>query len=465
MRILGKVAITAALLVPMVAAPAAAQNYRWDIGINGGGSWYSSFLNSDDTGFAEGSGRDEVKFKAGWLAGAQIGYWVRPNLGLRLNGTYTERPVVYENQDILEQNQGTVNFFDDVNLWSGSLDLLWRFREPNMEWMGREMLPYVALGLGGKWVNPGGDPFNCVDTEENEEWSCHPFTVTDGATTGGTFALGEQKTIMGLIGLGTDIRMAPNFSLRLEVNDRIYKPQVYAADPQITGTQVTLTNGDALVSDVVHEVGAQVGLHLLMGLDRARVVTVAPAPAPAPRPAPAPAPAPRPVENAVSVCVIDPTTTTGIRMQEALYRVEQGDTVVLRNGNRVPLNQAVGQVRVARDADWYVRGQPLTLNIGDESINYLTYQGAVQIQPDRIAYLGLVNGYPVYAERDEVVDVIDALNSVREAQRDRDLGEILAERRDVRDELQDLEFIYVPLQSTNCVFQPLQLMEEVRKSR
>lgn len=465
MNMTGKIAIVTALLVPMVAAPVTAQNYRWDVGVNGGGSWYSPFLDHEVSGLPDSSDKDEAMFKAGWLTGAQIGYWLRPNLGLRLNGTYTERPVVYENQEVLEQNQGTVNVFDDVNLWSGSLDLMWRFREPNTEWMGREMLPYVALGLGGKWVNPGGDPFNCVDPQENKEWQCHPFTMMDGTTTGNTFALGEQKVIMGLVGLGTDIRMAPNFALRLEVNDRIYKPQTYAASPTITGTQVTLTNGDDNTSDIVHEVGAQIGLHMLMGLNRAQVVTVAPAPAPAPRPAPAPAPAPEPVENPITVCVIDPTTSTGIRNQQALYRVAQRDTVVMQNGNRVPLNQVVGNTMIARDADWYVRGQPLRLTMNTETVEYLTYQGAMQIDPNRVAYLGTVNGYPVYADRDEVADVMDALNSVREANRNRDLGEILAERRDLRDELEDVEFLYVPLQRTGCIFQPLQKMEQVRKGK
>ncbi|MEX0907537.1 MAG: outer membrane beta-barrel protein [Gemmatimonadota bacterium] len=462
MRIFAMIAVTTSLMVPMVTAPAAAQNYRWDIGINGGGSWYSPMLDGEATGLPDGSDRDEVMFKAGWLGGAQIGYWFRPNIGLRGNLTYSERPVVYDNEDLLEASQGTVNVFDDVNLWSGSLDLLWRFRQPNTEWSGRELLPYLALGLGGKWVNPGGDPFDCVDGDES--WSCHPFTVTDGTTAGNSFALGEKKVLMGLVGLGTDIRLAPNFALRLELNDRIYKPEIYAASPTITGNEVTLTDGDELVSDVVHEVGAQLGLHLLMGLDRPRVVTVAPPPAPAPAPVPAPLPPPAPREEAITVCIVDPMTPTGLRTQSALYRVEQRDTVVMLNGTRVPLRESVGMVMVARDADWYVRGQPLTITIGDESVEYITYQGARQINATNLAYLGLVNGYPVYADRDEVADVIDALDSVRQADRSRDLGEILDERADLRDEIEDVQYLYVPLQPTGCIFQPLQLMEQVRKT-
>ena len=119
---------------------------------------------------------------------------------------------------------------------------------------------------------------------------------------------------------------------------------------------------------------------------------------------------------------------------------------------------------VARNADWYVRGQPLTMTIGDEDVRYLTYQGPRQIEASSLAYLGPVNGYPVYADRDEVADVIDALNSVRAADRSNDLGEILEQREDLRDDLDDLEYLYVPLQPTGCIFQPLQIMEEVRKS-
>ena len=446
MRVLCKVAMTTALLVPMVAAPVAAQNYRWDLGVNGGYSWYSDMLDNDDMGVVAADALEDVSFESGLLGGLQLGFWARPNIGLRLNGTYADRPVV----------AGDTELINSTNLWSGSLDLLWRFSQPNTEWMGTEVLPYLALGLGAKWINPSGDSFACVDNEDGEEVFCGSFNVTDGGTTvAGPFGLPEQTRLMGLVGLGTDVRLSPRFGLRLEVNDRIYKPEVYALNVD--------NSFDESLGKTVHEIGAQVGLHLLMGLDQPRFVSVAPAPAP-PAPLPPPPPA-APVEEAVTVCVVDPTVRSGLRMQSAYYRPATRDTVVMVNGQRVPLNNAVGSVMVVRDADWYVRGQPLVLNVGSERFEYLSYQGARRIEADDLAYLGTINGYPVYADRDEVADVVDALADVRTAQNSSDLSRILEQREDLRDEINDVEYLYVPVEPTGCVFQALQPMAPVMKGK
>lgn len=446
MRMFGRVAMTTALLVPMVAAPAAAQNYRWDIGVNGGYSWFRSMLNEEASGLTDTS----IGFKAGPLVGAQLGFWAAPNIGLRLNGTYADRPVEFDGEG------DSVEMLDNVNLWSGSLDLLWRFSRPNTDWMGTEILPYLALGLGAKWINPAGDFFECVDAEGDDTSACAPFTPA-GSTT--TYALAEDRHIMGLVGLGTDVRLSPNFALRLELNDRIYKPDLYAVT---TNTDGTLGYSDESASRTVHEVSGQIGLHLLLGLQRPVTVSVAPAPAPLPPPV---QPEPEPTEEMVTVCVVDPTVRSGLRTQTAWYRFEQRDTVVELNGQRVPLNQAVGNVMVVRDADWYVRGQPLVITVGNERMEYTTYMGARQIEADRLAYLGTVNGYPVYADRDEVADVMVRMNQLTDAQRNRDLGVILAENRDLRTDLQGVQYLYVPVEPTGCVFQPLVIMEGVSKGK
>ena len=450
MRSIGKIAITAAVLVPMIAGPVSAQNYRWDVGVNGGYSWYRALLDGEELGTPDDSDMDDVKFESGLLLGTQLGFWARPNIGLRLNGTYADRPLVHDNTE--------AELISSVNLWSGSLDLLWRFAQPSSEWMGTEVLPYLALGAGAKWINPAGDEFACVDADGDEVF-CGPFDVTGGTVTAGPFGLPEQTRFMGLVGLGTDVRLAPNFALRLEVNDRIYKPEVYALDP------TDLSLADESVGQTVHEISGQVGLHLLMGLQQAERVTVIPAPAPPPAPAPTPTPEPEPVEEAVSVCVVDPTVPSGLRMQSAYYRPATRDTVVMMNGARVPLSNAVGSVMVVRDADWYVRGEPLVMTVGTERFEYVSYQGARYIEASDLAYLGTVNGYPVYADRDEVADIVDALADARAADRTGDLGRILDERDDLRDEVNDVEYLYVPVESTGCVFQALQPMAPVMKGK
>ena len=447
MRKLNRVALTAALLVPVVAAPLAAQRYRADFGVNGGYSWYSNAMSSDVTGLTD----DNVRFEAGPLLGSQLTFWLTPRIGLRANATYADR-------DLITDETTLVNH---VNLWSGSGDLMFRFRAPNEVWMGTEFLPYLALGLGGKWHNPAGDAFTCTDATDSKSWSCAPFSTGSG-TTSNNFALGEQSVLMGLAGLGGDIRLSPNFALRLEVSDRIWKPEIYAANAP-TGTDVALTNGDTRVSKTVHEIGAQLGLHFLMGLARPEVVAVAPAPLPPPPPPPAQPE--QPTEEAISVCVVDPTSPNGIRMQDALFLPATNDTVLVVNGNRVPLRQSVGQIQVARTADWYVRGEPLTLKVGQHQLQYLTYQGATQIPADQLTFLGTINGYPVYANSAEVADLNTQLSELRTAQARNDLENILDQHDDVRGKLEDIKLLYVPLEPTGCVFQTVQLLEQVRKSK
>src|SRR5690606_28562874 len=188
----------------------------FDFGVNGGGSWYSSMLGEDEHGL----GSDEARFAWGWLSGAQATLWLSQRIGLRANMTYTDRPLSFEGTDLINH----------VNLWSGTGDLMFRFREPNDTWRGTEWIPYLALGLGGKWHNPAGDDFTCVDDEEAKAWACQPFTLPPGADDDDddvrTFALGEERVLAGLIGLGTDLRFHPRWSVRFEVNDRIYKPRV-----------------------------------------------------------------------------------------------------------------------------------------------------------------------------------------------------------------------------------------------
>ncbi|HEX6134292.1 MAG TPA: outer membrane beta-barrel protein [Longimicrobiales bacterium] len=446
MRMISRVAMTTALLVPMVAGPAAAQNYRWDFGVNGGYAWFSDLLDGEDitpTGAAE---LDDTKFASGLLLGAQLGFWARPNIGLRLNGTYADRPL----------EAGDTELIGNVNLWSGSLDLLWRFAEPNTDWMGTEVLPYLALGLGGKWINPAGDAFACIDDEDGDEVACGPFDVSNGTVVAGPFGLPEQTRFMGLVGLGTDVRVSPNFALRLELNDRIYKPQVYALDP------TDFSFGGESIGKTVHEIAGQVGLHLLFGLARPEVVSVVPAPAPPPPPPPPPA---QPVEEMVSVCVIDPTAPNGVEMRTAYFRPATRDTVVIVNGERVALTNSFGPVMTVRDADWYVRGEPLVLRVGTERFEYVSYQGSRFIEASRVVYLGTINGYPVYADRDEVADVVDELNDLRAARATDDLGLILAERNDLRDEINDVTYLYAPVEPVGCVFQALQPMEPVQKGK
>ena len=153
----------------------------------------------------------------------------------------------------------------------------------------------------------------------------------------------------------------------------------------------------------------------------------------------------------------------GFRMVSATYMPDTRDTLVTVNGNRVELSTTTGNVVVASNADWFVRGEPLAIGTGNTRMEFVTFGTSRLIEGEDLAYLGTVRGVPVYADRDEVAEVMEDLAELRQAEHGTDLEQILEEQREVRDELDDLGMLYVPLQPTGCVFQPLQRSQEVRK--
>lgn len=433
MKLASKVALASILLLPLAAAPASAQSWRWDLSLGGGYSWFNNQLDAEDApDLADG---DEIGFGSAPFLGAQLTFWATPRFGIRANATYADTD--FESDEI--------TYFDNVNLWTGTGDLLFRFRRPDAEFTRMEILPYLALGLGAKWINVAGEGDTCIDTEDDEDFECNVFSVGDD-----DFAMAKKATLAGLVGLGADWRFTPRFALRTEIGDRIWDSPIYALDPG------TLETPDEDVGSTVHELYGQLGLTFLFGLARPPAVAVAP---PAP---PAPTPVPEPRRDAISVCVVDPTAPGGLRMQPA-YLIEGRDTVVTVGGVDRPLRESVGNVMVASNADWYVRGQPLTMRIGNENVEFATYGSARVIESDDLAFLGTINGTPVYADRNEVAEVIDELNELNRARAGADLGQILEENRELRDELDDIRVVYVPLYATGCVFQGVQRQEEVRK--
>jgi hypothetical protein len=76
-----------------------------------------------------------------------------------------------------------------------------------------------------------------------------------------------------------------------------------------------------------------------------------------------------------------------------------------------------------------------------------------------------INGYPVYADRDEVADIITPLTTLRTDRANADLGVLLVDNRALRDRVEEIKFLYVPLEPTGCVFQTVQVMEQVRKGK
>jgi hypothetical protein len=348
---------------------------------------------------------------------------------------------------------------------------MFRFKAPAEEYTKMEVLPYLALGVGGKWHNPGGDEFTCTDTEENKSWACVPF-VTGLPLSSQTWALGEQKVLNGHLGLGADWRLSRGFAIRTELSDQIFKPQIHKAAIG-AGNAVTLTDGDENESKYVHELGAQVGLHFLFGVPRPVAVAVVPAPQePTPPPPvvqqpPPPPPPPAATRESVTVCIIDPTAPGGIRIETTAFYMSNAprDTMITVNGQQVLLRSAVGNVMTASSADWYVRGQPLTMTVGNEKIEFQTTGSARMVEASDLAFLGTVNGMAIYADKDDVVDIREEINELNRANRGSDLAKILEEHKDLREDLAKVRTFYVPLQPTGCVFQAVLQQEQVRKNK
>ena len=260
------VALATASAVIASVTPALAQSWRADIGVNGGGAFYTKLLSSDDFG---GSG-DAVKFAPGWLTGAQLGFWFSPRIGIRANGTYTD--------DKLKQGSDN-ELYGHVNLWSLSGDLLFRLKTPAATFTKMEALPYIALGAGAKWINPAGD-FWFLNTGE----SGIPLTCSGGncfgpggaRVAGATnFFLQEGPRFMGLAGIGADLRLARNFALRLEAGDRIYKPKVLGLGAGLGTFPTTITPSSTdNLAKLVNEIYGQIGLHMLLGVAAPPVVAV-----------------------------------------------------------------------------------------------------------------------------------------------------------------------------------------------
>ena len=454
--------VLAALLMPLAAAPVTAQSWKWDFGVNAGYAFFNKLMDQEQTGLPDDHPAEEIKFAQGLIYGSQLTFWPSSKLGFRLNARYGSH-------DIKGNDLDEFDFVEDVNLWAGTLDLMLRLKAPAEEFTGMEMLPYLAGGLGLKWHNPGFDQFTCNDPEEGKSWTCGPYTTGLGATGPNAntrrFAIGELKQFMGHVGLGADWRLSRGFALRTEISDQIYRPRINQTSAP-SGNTYTLIQSDNNVASVTHEIAGQIGLHFLFGVPRAAAVAVVtPPPAPvAPTPQPQPQPQPERTES-LTICVVDPTAPGGIRMQSVTFYPTRGDTMVNVNGQNVLLRNAVGNVMVASSADWYVRGQPLTMTVGGERIEFVTTGSARMVEASELAFLGTVNGLAIYADKDDVADVREELAELNRAQRGTDLAKILEEHKDLREDLADVKVFYVPLQPTGCVFQAVQRQEAVRKNR
>ena len=475
MHLLLRAAATAAILLPLAVAPVSAQNYRGAFGIYGGGVWFSD-LNNDGDFIIDGVLFDpdfddiiivddfflldraaDLSLDAGWIVGTQLEYWFgNGRFGLRANGSYTERPfdldrsfldgiIVDDDDDIIVDFFRFDDKFGDVNVWFIDGDLMFRLLRPERN---RTFAPYLTLGAGAVIYNPAGSrpviipPANAiigdaslVDIDDDGDFDL--FEVGSG----------NSETEFALVfGIGTDILPAGFRIGRLPLGLRLELVDHYTFD---SPAQPII--GDDF--DGVHNVRLTAGVHALFGrLFPEPVAVVTPPPAPPPPPPP-------PAEEAITVCVVDPQSAQ-LREIQAVYRPSTGDTLVQMNGQRVDISTAYPTTApvYARNASWFVTGQPLSFTVMGQRYEWVTFGGTRIIDPDDLVLLGRVNGLPVYADADDVAAVRARLNGMAE------LDDMLERDAELRDVVNDLDVVYVAV-DINCVFQPLRRLEEVRKVR
>ena len=469
----------ALLLLGAYARALDAQPYRWDITLNGGWGITTAALGDDGLGFNQGS----LGFDNNWMFGGQFGFWISRRVGVRLNGSYTSTPFM-QGDDL--------TLFDDINLWSGTGDLLVRFVEPRPRWSGTEWLPYFTAGLGAHWVNPPGDHY-IVAEEFDDDFPEEPLEI-EGPTgvpivcnlglcrgpaspgfpgIGGipvpgtrTFFLEEGASLAGLLGLGLDLRLAPSFALRLEFGDLIWDAP-FDEVAQRENLELVVRPLSDVVS-TVHQFYATLGASVLFGLRseprRERVVVLPappppppppparPAPRPRPRPAPPP-PRPRPTSEDISVCVVNPSVAGGLQMITAQRSLTTGDTTVRGRS----LSSVSSSIPVAEDADWYIRGAPFEIGDGQTRLLFTVTGSAQTLSPSALVYIGTVNRLPVFARRSGIPAPLDRLGPST------DLSQAMAQSASIHNALNRTPMIYVPLQATGCVFLALVQQEAIRK--
>ncbi len=167
--------------------------------------------------------------------------------------------------------------------------------------------------------------------------------------------------------------------------------------------------------------------------------------------------APPPLEERLTLCALAPASAAGLRALEAVHVAGTPDTLALVADKRVPLAEAVGEVPVAAQAAWYQSHLFLDLKVGAVTRHFAIYDLPRVIEAGELAYLGTVDGLPVYAAAADVAPVKNELGLLLGSERE--LPKLVAGNAQVRTAFRAVSVLYVPLARTGCVFQPLLRVE------
>jgi hypothetical protein len=175
-----------------------------------------------------------------------------------------------------------------------------------------------------------------------------------------------------------------------------------------------------------------------------------------------PAPPPPPRVDDISVCVIDTGAPGGVRTLDAQYRYASNDTVVISGGTPRPIRSAVSSINTAGSADWFVRGTPFVLQMGRYREEFVTYGRPELVGCPNLAYVGMVNGFPVYVNPGDVTAFRPELEAAVRAANG-DLATALAGNDRLRTQFDAIRSIWIPIDAVGPRMQALQRQEQVRK--
>jgi hypothetical protein len=138
------------------------------------------------------------------------------------------------------------------------------------------------------------------------------------------------------------------------------------------------------------------------------------------------------------------------------------DTLVVQGTQRVAFRTTVPAVPVVSTAAWYTAGRPLEFTADRQVLRFLGTGMAAPRQPAQLQLVGTLEGMPVYAERTALGTAVDRFAQLNAAA-PVNLATAVTEHADIRAAMLNVRTLYAPAQPVGCVFQPLQLQEEVRK--
>jgi hypothetical protein len=163
----------------------------------------------------------------------------------------------------------------------------------------------------------------------------------------------------------------------------------------------------------------------------------------------------------ISVCIVDPATPSGFRMQEAKVRAG-GDTVVSVGTAARPIGESLPTFPLARFADWYITGKPLVIGTGTHRMRLFTYWSAQVLTSDKLVPIGFVRGMPLYADRREAAPLMEEFKATYPHVPARELSHILDTNPSVRARMDQIRLFYTPIVVVGCVFQAVIRGEDLR---